>query len=263
VGVHAVERHRRILTLLEGMPVLTTDAVVTDLGVSAETVRRDLAHLEKQGRLTRVHGGATSVALTVTEESSYADRAVDRAEAKSAIGVAGAAMVSAGMTVVIDVGTTCLALARALPHDLRATVATPSLLVAAELSSRPSVTVLVPGGEIRAGDLACMGEDTVAFFTSLRPDLSFLGSGAVSAVSGLTDYHRREVATKRVVLGTSARTVALADSGKLDLTAPYVVCSLDQLDAVITERAPSEGFCEAASHVGLEICLASSSGVSP
>lgn len=254
--MHAVERHRRILTLLESVPVVATDVIAADLGVSVETVRRDLVLLEKRGRLTRVHGGATAVNPSAGEESSYADRAVDNAVAKAAIGIAGASMVDAGMTVVIDVGTTCLSLARALRHDVRATIATPSLLVAAELSSRPHVTVLVPGGEVRPGDLACSGPETVAFFTSLRPELSFLGSGAISVSAGLTDFHRREVATKQVLLANSSRAVVLADSSKIDRNAPFGVCGLEQLDALITDISPAEPFASAALDAGLEVVVA-------
>ncbi len=73
-------------------------------------------------------------------------------------------------------GTTSLEVARSLPHDLRATIATPSLLVAAELSTRPHLQVLVAGGRVRPGDLACSGAETTGFFRDLHADITSPGT---------------------------------------------------------------------------------------
>ena len=145
----AVERRRRILRSLERSPAITTDEFAAELGVSPETVRRDLIELERRGMLRRVHGGAAALVRLAPEEPEYSERVLEQSEAKRAIGAAAAALVVPGQTVVIDVGTTSLEVARALPRDLRATIATPSLLVAAELSTRPHVQVLVAGGRVR------------------------------------------------------------------------------------------------------------------
>jgi len=193
------------------------------------------------------------VGTFTAQEPSYAERAVEATAAKAAIGSLAASMLTSGCTAVIDVGTTCLALARALPHDLRATVATPSLLVAAELSTRPGVTVLVPGGQVRPGDLACSGADTVAFFSDLNAEIAFLGSGGVSTAAGLTDYHRAEVATKRAVIAGAREVYALADAAKLETAGPHRVCDLSDLDGVITDRRPGPKFRSGAKGIGLTI----------
>jgi DeoR family fructose operon transcriptional repressor len=230
--VLAVERRRRILTSLERSPAITTDEFAAELGVSPETVRRDLIELDRRGMLRRVHGGAASLA---PEESAYSERVLEQSEAKRAIGAAAAALVASGQTVVIDVGTTSLEVARALPHDLRATIATPSLLVAAELSTRPRVQVLVAGGRVRSGDLACSGAETIDFFRDLHAELAFLGSGAISPTAGLTDYHRDEVPTKRMIIATAEQVFVLADSSKFDRSAPYRVCDLSDLDGIVSD----------------------------
>jgi DeoR family transcriptional regulator, fructose operon transcriptional repressor len=232
----AVERRRRILTSLERFSAITTDKLAADLGVSPETVRRDLIELERRGMLRRVHGGAASL----PEESSYGERLHEQPEAKRAIGAAAAALVVPGQTVVIDVGTTSLEVARALPHDLRATIATPSLLVAAELATRPHVQVLAAGGRVRPGDLACSGAETVDFFRDLHTDVAFIGSGAVSSAAGLTDYHRDEVPTKRVIIANTEKAYVLADSSKFDRAARYRVCDLSELDGIVTDAPPPE-----------------------
>jgi DeoR/GlpR family transcriptional regulator of sugar metabolism len=233
--VLAVERRRRILRSLQRSPAITTDEFAAELGVSPETVRRDLIELERRGMLRRVHGGAAALVRLVPEEPEYSERALEQSEAKRAIGAAAAAMVISGQTVVIDVGTTSLEVARALPHDLRATIATPSLLVAAELSTRPHVQVLVAGGRVRPGDLACSGTETIEFFGDLHAEIAFLGSGAISPAVGLTDYHRDEVPTKRAIIANADKVLVLADSSKFDRAAPYRVCGLSDLDGVITD----------------------------
>jgi DeoR/GlpR family transcriptional regulator of sugar metabolism len=233
--VLAVERRRRILRSLERSPAITTDEFAAELGVSPETVRRDLIELERRGMLRRVHGGAAALVRLAPEEPEYSERVLEQSEAKRAIGAAAAALVVPGQTVVIDVGTTSLEVARALPRDLRATIATPSLLVAAELSTRPHVQVLVAGGRVRPGDLACSGAETTEFFRDLHAEIAFLGSGAISPTAGLTDYHRDEVPARRVIIANAGKALVLADSSKFDRAAPYRVCDLCDLDGVVTD----------------------------
>jgi DeoR/GlpR family transcriptional regulator of sugar metabolism len=141
--------------------------------------------------------------------------------------------------VVIDVGTTALEVARALPITFRGTVATCSLLVAAELAGRPTVEVLVSGGRVRAGDLACSNAQALSFFADLRPDVAFLGSGGVDTGTGLTDFHLDEVATRRIILANTARSYVLADSTKFGRVAPHRVCGLEEFDGLITDEMTS------------------------
>lgn len=240
----AVERRSQILRSLERAPAISTDEFAAELGVSPETVRRDLIQLERNGLLRRVHGGAASLtrpARLTSTEPVYSERVLEQFEAKQAIGAAAAALVRPGQTVVIDVGTTCLEVARALPHDLRATIATPSLLVAAELSARPGVQVLMAGGRVRPGDLACSGAETIGFFGDLHAELAFLGSGAVSPSAGLTDYNRDEVPVKRMIIARAEKVLVLADSSKFDRVAPYRVCDLSEVDGIVAETPLPEG----------------------
>ncbi|PWJ49537.1 DeoR C terminal sensor domain-containing protein [Quadrisphaera granulorum] len=158
--------------------------------------------------------------------------------AKAAIGRAAAALLRPGQTVVIDVGTTAVEVARAVPGDFHGVVATSSLRVAGVLAGRSGIEVLVAGGRVREGDLAVCGAQAVAFFDDLCPDIAFVGSGGVSA-SGLTDYHLDEAASRRVMISRSARSYALVDHSKIGRTAPYRVCGLEQLSGIITDRQPN------------------------
>ncbi|MBQ0828860.1 DeoR/GlpR family DNA-binding transcription regulator [Streptomyces tagetis] len=250
----AAERHRRIVAEIARSKFVTTDDLTTLLGVSHETVRRDLALLERSGELTRVHGGATSTQAPVGEEASFSERSGTLAAEKQAIGRAAAALVEPNQTIVIDVGTTALEVARALPADHAGVIATPSLLVAAEVSTRPRVEVLVSGGRLRAGDLACSNAQTVEFFRNLRADAVFLGSGGI-APYGLTDFHVDEVATKRAMLANASRRCVLADSSKFGRTAAHRVCELDGFDTLVTDTACPAELAGALGRAGVDVVL--------
>jgi DeoR family glycerol-3-phosphate regulon repressor len=137
---------------------------------------------------------------------------------------------------VIDIGTTAVEVARAIPPTFRGTVVTPSLLVAVELADRPDVEVLVSGGRVRGGDLACANAHAKALFADLYADVAFIGSGGVDATAGLTDYHLDEVDVRRTIIANSARSYILADSAKLGQVAPHRVCGLESVTGLITER---------------------------
>ncbi|MFE4372999.1 DeoR/GlpR family DNA-binding transcription regulator [Streptomyces sp. NPDC056835] len=251
----AAERHRRIVAEVARLEFVTTDDLTTLLSVSHETVRRDLARLEQRGQLTRVHGGATAVHTSVGEEAPFTERQDVFLTEKRAIGRAAAALIQPHQTVVIDVGTTALEVARALPADHVGVVATPSLLVAGEVSTRPQVEVLVSGGRLRAGDLVCSNAQAVEFFGNLRADAVFLGSGGV-APYGLTDFHLDETATKRAMLANSSHRYVLADSSKFGRTAAHRVCTLDGFDTLITDRACPRELGDVLDEHGVDVVVA-------
>lgn len=248
------ERHQRIVAMLSDSAVVATEDLAASLSVSAETVRRDLKLLESKRRLVRVHGGAALRAMS-SQEPPFATREKLGADAKEAIGRRAAALVDPGMTVMIDVGTTALAVARELPPEFHGCVVTCSLLVAAHLADRDGIEVLVSGGRLRGGDLAVSNHLATSFFADVKPDLAFLGSGGVHSTAGLTDFHLDEVATRRVVLRNAARSYVLADAGKLEQVAPHRVCDLGELAGVITDGSPDE-LAEALDREGVELLVA-------
>jgi DeoR family transcriptional regulator, fructose operon transcriptional repressor len=245
-----VARHDAIVTLLNGASTVSTDELANQLGVSLETVRRDLALLEGRGELRRVHGGAARVRGGTGEEPPFAERSVINHQAKADVGRIAAGLVEDGQTVVIDIGTTAVEVARAIAGDFRGTVVTSSLLVAAELATRPNVDVLVSGGRVRRGDLACSNAHAKALFTDLYADIAFVSSGAVDASVGLTDYHPDEVDIRRTVIANSARSYILADSSKLDRVAPHRVCDLASVSGLITEADTSAAVAAAVHESG-------------
>ena len=236
--------------------VVRTQDLADELRVSVETVRRDMASLEHDGTLKRVHGGAVCSGQRQSEEPSFHERSVFAGPAKARIGLAAAQLVHDGATLFIDVGTTPLNVAYRLPAGFHGIVATNSLPVATELAKRPAVTVLVTGGRVRPDDLAMAGQHALDLLEDVRADLAFLGSGGVHPTSGLTDFHLDEVATRHVMMRNSAQTYVLADSSKFNVIAPYHVATWDAFTGLITDEEPPAVLRTAIALAGAEVIVA-------
>lgn len=249
----AAERHDRILGTLQTRQYIRSEELAASLGVSLETIRRDLAALEKQGQLLRVRGGAGQHRSVASEEALYAERSLLATKEKSAMARTAASLIQPGMTLMIDVGTSCLSVARAIPEDFRGRIVTCALSIAIELADRPDVEVLVSGGRLRPGDLALSNGHAVAFFEEVRPDLAFLGSGGLDAEAGLTDYYTDEVATRRVVLRNATRSYVLADSSKHGHIAPFKVCDLGAFSGLITDKVQDAELNTALRRAGVDV----------
>jgi DeoR family transcriptional regulator, fructose operon transcriptional repressor len=245
-----VERQGAIVEAVNTARAISTDELVRRLGVSAETVRRDLALLEERGVIRRVHGGAASVLDRRADEPSFSERSVIRHMAKVELARAAVSLLEVGQTVVIDIGTTAVEVARAIPPSFRGTIVTPSLLVAMEIADRPRIELLVSGGRVRKGDLACANAHAKALFSDLYPDLAFIASGGVDAVAGLTNFHLDEVDIRKTIIANSTRSFILADSSKLGRIAPHRVCGLRSVSGLITERNSSPAVTAAIEDVG-------------
>ncbi len=241
----ASERYERVAEMLRDARAVSADSIARALGVSRETVRRDLLVLERRSVLRRVRGGAQLASTPfVGDEAPFAERST-ASVAKERIGRAAARLVRPGQTLVIDVGTTALEVARALPPDHEGVVATCSLLVAAELADRPRLDVLVSGGRLRSGDLALSNAQTVEFFGGIHADLAFLGSGGVDAQAGLTDFYLDEASARRTVLRNARAAYILADSAKFGRVARHRVAALDEFTGLISEAEAPRAILEA------------------
>jgi DeoR family fructose operon transcriptional repressor len=185
------QRQEAILAQVRAQGAASAEELSASLGVSIETIRRDLRSLRDQGLLNRVHGGATRPSRR-SGEGSFAARSTLNLARKQAIAALAASLVEDRQTIVIDTGTTGLQLARALPASFRGRVLTNSVLVAAELSDRSDIELLLCGGQIRPGD----GAHAEAFFADFYAGKAFLGAGGVHPEAGLTDYYPAEAAIR-------------------------------------------------------------------
>ena len=230
------QRRQAILAQVRERAAVSAEDLSRQFGVSVETIRRDLRRLQRDGLLERVYGGATRPSGR-SSEGSFAARSTRHIERKCAIAALAASLVEPEETIVIDIGTTALEVARSLPAGFRGRVLTNSVPAAMDLSGRDDIELLLCGGQIRPGDGACSGAHGEAFFAEFYADRAFLGSGGVHPEAGLTDYYPAEVVIRRTIIAHTAKSYVLADSSKLGVIAVRRVCELDRVAAVITDDA--------------------------
>ncbi len=238
------QRRQAILVQVRELAAVSAEDLSRQFGVSVETIRRDLRMLQGAGLLERVYGGATRPQGR-SSEGSFAARSVRHIERKRAIATLAASLVEPEETIVIDIGTTALEVARSLPDGFCGRVLTNSVPVAMELSGRGDIEVLLCGGQVRPGDGACSGAHAEAFFAEFYADRAFLGSGGVHPEAGLTDYYPAEVVVRRAIVAHTAKNYVLADSSKLGVIAVRRVCELSQLTAIVTDDAENHAAGEA------------------
>jgi len=231
------DRQRRILAAVQSQGYATIEALADALGVSTQTARREVIRLDKARLLQRFHGGAASRAEDRVRPG-YALKRRLSADAKSRIGLAAAKLVPVGGTVLLDVGTTVEAAARALAERARLRVVTNSLNAAAALAGRDGVEVFVPGGSLRGADGSLVGEASCAGIGRFRCDVALIGCSGFAPDGAPMDYDLDKVAVKQAMLAASRRAVLLADSAKFGREALVRIAPAAAFGHVVTEAPP-------------------------
>ena len=231
------ERQRRIEQMLREQGRVEVLELARLLQVSEHTVRRDLLALQGQGLLQRTHGGAVTLD---TQRLGLDARAAVLADAKAAVGRAAAALVEPGQTVVLDAGSTPLAMARALTVR-PLTVITSSLDVAALFSGDPQVQIALTGGTWQHENRALWGPAAVAMLANCRADWAVPGACAIDAQLGVSAPDEADAALKRAMIGCARRTLILGDRSKLGNAAPFHVAQWSQVHALLIDEPWAEG----------------------
>jgi DeoR family transcriptional regulator, fructose operon transcriptional repressor len=256
------QRRLAILAEVRDRAAVSADDLSRQFAVSVETIRRDLRGLQEKGLLDRVYGGATRPSGR-SSEGSFAARSTRNIDRKRAIAALAASLIEPEETIIIDVGTSALEVARAVPATFHGRVLTSSVPAAMELSARRDVELLLCGGQVRHGDGACAGAHAESFFAEFYADRAFLGSGGVHPDAGLTDYYPAEVIVRRTIIDHTAVTYVLADSSKLGVIAVHRVCPLDRLTAVLTDEEENDDARAALAAAGVTLHRARVAGRHP
>ncbi|MGA3047190.1 MAG: DeoR/GlpR family DNA-binding transcription regulator [Terracidiphilus sp.] len=227
-------RKQQILSLLKRDGQVIAKKVSLSMGVSEDTIRRDLRELAQKGKLQRVHGGALPSSPAITD---FAGRESIAPDGKVAIGRAAAQMIRAGQVVILDGGTTARQVARQIPLDLKATVVTHSPTIALELIDHFEIEVILIGGRLFKHSVVAVGAAAMEAISHIHADTYFMGVTGVHPKTGLTTGDFEEAAVKRALSKAAADTIVLASSEKLNAASPYAVVSLSEISGIITERA--------------------------
>jgi DeoR/GlpR family transcriptional regulator of sugar metabolism len=230
------ERQSLLVARLAAEGRLVAADLARELGVSEDTIRRDLRDLAAQGLAQRVHGGALPASPT---HRPLAARAGLRRDEKARLGRAAAGLVRDGMTLLIDGGTTNLALVAALPVTLSATVVTHSPAIAAAFEPLAQVEVILLGGRLFRHSMVALGADTAEALGRVQADLLFLGVTGLHAQAGLTTGDHEEARFKARMVARAAETVVIATADKLGAASPFAIASLDALATLVAAEPPA------------------------
>lgn len=259
----AVQRRDAIAERIRAEGRVLVTELASDLGITQETVRRDLDALEIAGIARRVHGGAVSAERVSLVESAVDERVGRNAAGKRRIAdLAARRLVALGATsVLVDAGTTTAAFAEAIVQQwpqhfgARLVVATHAPAVAAILSRHPAIEVHVIGGRLRQLTGASVGAQTLLTIQSMSPDVVVLGTNGLDA-AGLTTPDPEEAAVKAAIVASGRRVACLADGSKVGASTLCRFAGLEAVDVVVTDVEPDAGTAAALDAAGTEVHVA-------
>lgn len=226
------ERKEHILAVLKRDRRVVAKTLSHELGLSEDTIRRDLRDLASEGLLQRVHGGALPASPAVVAMDG---RWLVSHEEKLHIARAAARLVRPGQVVILDGGTTSVLMARHLPKDLAATIVTHSPNIAVELSAHPCIDVELIGGSLFKHSMVAVGARAAEAIAQIRADIFFMGVTGVHPDVGLTTGNAEEAAIKRALSRHAAETIVLASREKIGAASPFVITPLGEIDALVVE----------------------------
>jgi DeoR family fructose operon transcriptional repressor len=239
--MYAEERQQAIAALVISKGRASVAELAETYDVTTETVRRDLAALDKAGVLRRVHGGAVPTRALHLVEPAVGERESTRADHKDAIAAAATDFFPmSGATVLLDAGTTTARIAGLLPSDRALTVVTNSVPIAARLSSMPTVSLQLLGGRVRGITGAAVGEQALRVLDTLRVDIAFIGTNGITSRHGLSTPDSDEAAIKRAMVACANYVVVASDSTKVGREDFVSFAPISSVDTLITDAEISD-----------------------
>ncbi|WP_433584655.1 DeoR/GlpR family DNA-binding transcription regulator [Microbacterium hydrocarbonoxydans] len=226
----SAQRKEHLLALLEAEGRVVAKTVASDLGISEDSIRRDLRELADEGRCIRVYGGALPVPAA---DAPVAQRLSIATDSKERVARAALALIRPASTLILDAGTTTLAMARMLPGDVTVLTPSPAVALAAMESSRARVIMI--GGELSRHSAVVGGALAQEAIARLAADVFFLGATGIHPVHGLTTGELDDAVTKRALAARSADTFVLGSAEKIGAVSRFPVLSLDEITGVVTD----------------------------
>lgn len=258
-AVPALVRRERMADLIAANGFLRVSDLSEAFGVSEVTVRSDLAALDDGHAIRRVHGGAVPRGQRA-REASFEKSLEASALAKQKIGRRAAALVSSGQSVLLDVGTTALAVAQALAERVDLVdlvVITNGLNIALELESEiPRFTVIVTGGALRPMQHSLVHPLARTVLEQVHADIAFIGCNGVDPIAGVTNVNLPEAEVKQLMVSSADRVVVLADASKLGQVSLGAVAGIDAVDTLVTNDGADATLLADLTAAGVEVLTA-------
>ncbi|WP_364151524.1 DeoR/GlpR family DNA-binding transcription regulator [Paenibacillus sp. LPE1-1-1.1] len=248
------QRHQLIIQKINTDKSIRASELMETFGVSFETIRRDLEHLENAGYLQRVHGGAILKQLDYSTEIPLPIRESIYLTEKTELSQLAVRYVTEGMSIALDVSTTNTLIAKALKTKFdKLTIITNSLPIVNELIDMPGYTLVMIGGVIRQEEQSIIGDLAEEFASRFHADLFFMSMSGVTLEEGITDNAIGEVQVKKIMQAKAKRTIALADSSKFDQVSLLKVCGCAEVERFVTDSKIDRDVVARYKQSGIEI----------
>lgn len=249
----AQERYEYIIEALNRDCAVRVSKLIKELNVSIETIRRDLEHLEKQGILERVYGGAVPKKIVV-DKLSFDKREEEFKKEKLEIASIAIRYINEGQSIALNDSTTNVEIARQIKNKFNnLTVITNSLAIATELANSQGINIILASGILNNKEYAFYGSFAKEILNNFIVDRSFIGVGGVSISRGITDYDMKTVEIQKKLIDISKETIILADSSKIDSVSLTKISSIEDISFIITDSKVNENIIKKYLKHGVEI----------
>lgn len=245
------QRRARILEIARNAGSVAVEDLAEKLGVTPQTIRKDLNVLAGQALLSRVHGGA--LVTSGVHNIAYDTRRAVAANAKAGIGAAAAALIPDGASLFINIGTTTEAVAANFSHHRNLMVISNNLNVVDTLSTHQSMNLVSVGGTVRTGDRAVVGALAMRFIENFRVDYALIGISALDPDGTLLDFDIDEVEVSQTIIRNARKVILVADSSKVGRSAPVRVCGMEAIDFLVCDAMVDRSLRDACDRHGVEV----------
>ncbi len=254
------KRANQILHAVLRNGTTSVDELVRLTGASPASVRRDLTRLEERGLVRRTHGGAKLAGQAQYQpfrfDSSFQERESRFSEEKRRIGIAAAELIQERETIGLTAGTTTTQVARCIRHRSGIQVVTNAVNIGMELSNQPRLNVTLVGGTMRwAGAFSMTGPIALEAVSGIFMDKVFIGGTGIDPVHGATAIEADEAAVFRAFVRQSKQTIIVADSSKIGMVSPALICPIQQIQKVITDQGIDSAMLDAFRAAGVEVIV--------
>lgn len=248
------ERQKKILDLLTTKDVVTIPEFIKEFNISVETVRRDLAILEKQGKIQKVYGGA-KIKDSNFGEPTMENRMVSKLLEKDSIGKKCSEFIEDGDCIFIDSGSTTYHIAKHLGDKKNLTIITNSLPVVNELINTDFEIIMI-GGKIRHNEHSVVTYDYIFNFSELNILKSFICASGITLENGISDFNMEEAVTRKTIIERSKEVFVAADSSKFDKDVKINIAPLSKINYIVTDSYLSKNIVNSFNKSKTKVILA-------
>lgn len=247
------QRQDRIVQLVRENGFATVEEMARQFNVTPQTIRRDINTLDREGKITRHHGGAASSGST--ENLAYARRKALLQTEKKAIAGAAAALVPDNSSLFINIGTTTEQVARALVLHKKLKIITNNLNIAAITGRNEDFQVMISGGIVRARDNGITGDSAIQFIHRFKADIGIIGISGIDPDGTLLDYDFMEVNVARAIMENAGKVILVADHSKFRRNAMVKLGNLSEIHTLVTDQVPPDSITALMKEEGVKLVL--------